>query len=620
MTSKLRRRAAPPKRRPRASQAVVPTRPPVGTARVVLASGVLLAVVAALIVRVVDLQVTPDPRILDQIRIPLGRVTLSAPRGDVLDRHGRTIALSLPAATVIANPRAIEDPEAVAAALSEVLETPSDELLPSLTGGSAFRYIARQIDLEAGERVTELGLTGIEVVEVSRRSYPNGDCSGLASVGRVNIDHVGMSGIEQAYNDHLASDSGEIVKEIGTDGTTIPGGSHLVIDAVPGRDIQVTLDRNVQHQTEQILIDAVIRAGAARAVGLVAYPSTGEIVAMANVDRGSDGIVACTRENLAVTWSFEPGSVLKPVTVAGALSAGLVAEDTPMMVEPSIHIWDHTFRDDPWHDPVEWTPTDIITRSSNVGAIKLAMLQGEGQMHANLIDFGLGTRTQLGFKGEANGIVLPLNRWNLLTLPNVAIGQGVAVTPLQMLQIYNVIANDGYLAPPRLVIDPAEPVEKIRVIDGSVAAALRRMLATVVESGTGRAAAVDGYVMAGKTGTAWQPCDEGYACLDQWGHPDGRHYTASFAAIVNNEQGPALTVLVVIDDPTGERISGGKVSAPVAAEITEYAVRQLRIPALSATGPGQLRRAQAATVAFPRAAVPPPEGSGEAEAAGEAVG
>lgn len=605
MTSGPRRKPAPSKRRPRAGRTVVPARPPVTTARIVLVAGVLLAVVAALVFRVVDLQATPDPRVLDQVRIPLGRITVSAPRGAVIDRHGRTIALSLPAATVIANPRAIEDPEAAAAALSEALGVPADELLDALVGDSAFRYVARQLDPEVGERVVELDLAGVDVIEESRRAYPNGDCSGLGVVGRVNIDHVGMSGIEEAYNDRLASDSGQIVKEIGTGGATIPGGSHLVIDAVPGRDVQVTLDRNVQHQTEQILAAAVARAGAARAVGLVAIPSTGEIVAMANVARNADGIVACTRENLAVTWSFEPGSVLKPVTVAGALGTGLVTEHTPMLIKPSIHIWDHTFTDDPWHDPVEWTPTDIITRSSNVGAINLAILQGEEQMHANLIDFGLGTRTELGFKGEANGIVLPLKRWNLLTPPNVAIGQGVAVTPLQMLQIYNVIANDGYLAPPRLVVDPNDVIEKSRVIDSSVAAAVRRMLASVVESGTGRAAAIDGYVMAGKTGTAWQPCDVGYDCLDQWGHPDGRHYTASFAAIVSNGQGPALTILAVIDEPTGERISGGKVSAPVVAEIAEYAVRQLRIPAFSATGSGRLRRAQAASVAVPEVPDPP---------------
>ena len=617
MTGGARRRPAPSKRRTRSGRTVVRARHPVGTGRVVLASGVLLAVMAALVVRVVDLQATPDPRVLDQVRIPLGRITVLAPRGAVLDRHGRTIALSLPAATVIANPRAIEDPAAVAAALSETLGLPADELLPALTDDKSFRYVARQLDPETGERVAELDLAGIDVVEESRRSYPNGDCSGLAAVGRVNIDHVGMSGIEEAYDDHLASDSGEIVKEIGTDGTTIPGGAQLVVDAVPGRDIRVTLDRNVQHQTEQTLVDAVIRAGAARAVALIAIPSTGEIVAMANVDRGPDGTVACTRENLAVTWSFEPGSVLKPVTVAGALSTGLVTEHTPLMIQPSIHIWDHTFRDDPWHDPVEWTPTDIVTRSSNVGAIELALLQGEKQMHSNLVSFGLGTRTELGFKGEANGIVLPLSRWNLLTLPNVAIGQGVAVTPLQMLQIYNVIANDGYLAAPRLVMDSGEAIEKTRVIDSSSAAALRRMLTSVVESGTGRAAAIDGYVMAGKTGTAWQPCDEGYTCLDQWGHPDGRHYTASFAAIVNNEQGPALTMLVVIDDPTGERISGGKVSAPVAAEIAEYAVRQLRVPAFSATGPGRLRRAQAATVTAP---APPEEPEAPPEEAPEEAG
>ena len=406
MTS-TRRRRSESKRRRRVQRSVVSVRPRVGRARIVVVSVVLLAVVTTLVGRIIDLQMTPDARILHEVHIPLGEVTVSASRGTVFDRHGRTIAISLPAATIVANPRLIGDPGAAASVLSEATGIPAEELTLKLTGDGAFRYVARQLDPEVGQRVEELDLIGIDVIEEPRRSYPNGDCSGLAVVGRVNVDHVGMSGIEEAYDDHLASDSGRIVKEIGTDGTTIPGGSKLVIDAVPGKDIAVTLDRNVQYQTEQILVDAVVRAGAARAVGLVAIPATGEIVAMANVDRQLDGTVACTRENLAATWSFEPGSVMKSLTVASALTAGVVTEHDPVLVEPSIRIWGHTFQDSPWHDPVELTPTEIVTVSSNVGAIKLARMVGERQLHSTFVDFGLGTRTDLGFKGEAHGILAP---------------------------------------------------------------------------------------------------------------------------------------------------------------------------------------------------------------------
>ena len=441
-----------------------------------------------------------------------------------------------------------------------------------------------------------LALPGLDLIEEPRREHPNGQCSALAVVGRVNTDHVGMSGIEEIYDDHLSGESGRIVKEIGTDGTTIPGGSEQVVAAVPGYDIQVTLDRNVQYQAEQLLIESVENAGAERGIALVSVPSTGEIIAMANVDRGDDGVVSCTRQNLAATWSFEPGSIIKPITIAGVLTAELAGEHYPIPVEPTIEIYDHQFRDDPWHDVVDWTPTEIITNSSNVGTIKLAQLLGEEGLRETVVAFGLGTRTDLNFKGEANGIVVPLDEWSGLTLPNVAIGQGIAATPLQMLQAYNTIANDGVRVAPRLIIDETTPVDRVRVIDQATAAALERIMSAVVREGTGTRAAISGYLMAGKTGTAWQPCDEGYTCINENNEADGRHHTASFAGIVSNDHGPALTILVIIDEPQGETVSGGRLAAPVAAELAEYALRQLRIPAASGAAPGERQRAEPAQV------------------------
>ena len=592
MTGILRR---PPRRRSRPTRTVVPVRQPVSTARVVVASGLLIAVVAAIVGRLVDLQVTPDPRIVNEVAIPLGEIVVPAPRGEILDRHGRTIALSLPAATIYADPRLVEDPATTAAALMPVLE-PSGATVEGLTERlsreGAFVYLARQLDPEVGEAVRALGLSGVEVLEEPRRQHPNGHCSGLAAVGRVNIDHVGMSGLEEAHEERLAGEPGRILKEVGTDGTTIPGGQELVEAAISGESVHVTLDRNIQFRAEELLVDVVGDTRADRGVAIVAIPATGEIVAMANVARSEAGVVACTRENLAVTWSYEPGSIIKPATFAGVVGQGVVGEHQPVTVEPAITRWDHEFRDDPWHDVVEWTPTDILTHSSNVGTILMAEYLGAEGLHETLGSFGLGEPTALGFKGEASGILDPVGEWNGLTLPNVAIGQGVAVTPIQMIQIYNTIANDGIRVDPTLLTEEVGNGDQIQVVEPATAAAVQRMMTSVVLEGTGTAGAVNGYVVSGKTGTAWQPCDEGYECHDEV----GRHYTASFAGIVSNDLGPALTVMVIVDRPRTERNSGGRVAAPVVSDLAGYALRQLRIPAATGATPDVRQRAEPAVI------------------------
>ena len=580
--------------------------PLVTRSRVITVLVVLALALGGLIYRIVDVQATPDPRVLEEVSNPLGEIVVPAPRGTVFDRNGRAIALSLPAATVVSDPRIISDPHQAAAALSEVMGIGAEVLLDTLQGDGAFRYVARQVDAEIGEQVSDLGIEGIRVISEPRREHPNGGCSALAAVGRVNIDHVGMSGIEETYDEHLAGTPGRVMKEVGVDGTTIPGGLSEVTAPAEGRDITVTLDRNVQYQAETMLLEAVADAGASSGVALVALPATGEIVAMANVARGSNGIVDCTRHNLAATWSYEPGSVFKPVTAAAALSSGAVAEQVTIEVPSYLTIWEHRFEDTPTHPDVEWTPTQIVARSSNIGTIKMALKTGEERMYQTMRSFGLGARTALNFKGESRGILPPLSQWNGLSLPNMAIGQGLAVTPLQILQAYNTIANNGVLVPLKLIVDdagassgPVEGPAPVRVLSREVAATLMRMLTSVVEVGTGREADVEGFTMAGKTGTAWQPCDIGYECVNERNELIGRHHTATFAGIVSNDDGPALVVLVIIDQPKGERISGGKLAAPTVKRIAEYALRQLRVPAELSTVDGERRRADPALVPPP---------------------
>ncbi len=573
--------------------------PLVGRGRVVTVLVVLALALGGLVYRIVDVQATPDPRVLEEVSNPLGEIIVPAPRGTMFDRNGRTIALSLPAATVVSDPRLIADPRAAADALAEVMGITAQSLLDALQGeGVAFRYVARQIDAEVGEQVAGLGIDGIRVIAEPRREHPNGECSALAAVGRVNIDHVGMSGIEESHDEHLSGVPGRVMKEVGVDGTTIPGGLEEVIAPTEGQDITLTLDRNVQYQAESMMLEAVADAGASSGVALVALPATGEIVAMANVARGANGIVDCTRHNLAATWSYEPGSVFKPVTAAAALSSGAVAEHVPIDVPSYLEIWEHRFVDTPTHPDTQWTPTEIVARSSNIGTIKMAQLAGAERLYRTMRSFGFGDRTALDFKGESKGILAPLSQWNGLSLPNMAIGQGLAATPLQVLQAYNTIANGGVLVPLKLIADdPEAGDEPVQVLSGDVAAVLMRMLTAVVQEGTGQQAHVEGFTMAGKTGTAWQPCDVGYECVNERNELVGRHHTATFAGVVSNDDGPVLVVLVIIDQPTGERISGGKLAAPTVRKIAEYALRQLRLPAEMNTTPGERRRAEPASAA-----------------------
>lgn len=580
-------------------------RPEVRKGRVVTVFVILIAVMAGLMFRLVNIHASPDERILTEVFIPLGVVTVPGPRGTIVDRNGRTIALSLPSATVIADPRLITNPETTAATLAQHLDMPAYEILPKLQRASAFSYVTRQVDEQVGEQIKSLGLNGIDVIAEPRREHPNGNCSGLAAVGRVNVDHVGMSGIEDSHNEQLSGTAGRIVKEVGIDGTTIPGGIQQITEAQPGSDLVVTLDRNIQYQAERLLIEAVADAQASRGVALVSLPNTGDILAMANVIRGSDSIVNCTRENLAATWVYEPGSVFKPITMAAALSSGSVIEDALIRVPPELTISDHVFVDEPHHDHVDWSPSRILTYSSNVGTIKIAQVTGKQALYSMIRQLGFGTRTDVDFQGESKGLVLPVNKWNSLTLPNVAIGQGVAVTPLQLLQAYNVIANSGVLVPLHILSDsgPSDSGTSdtsngsnlpapYQALDPRTSQSLMRMLGTVVIEGTAQRAHVPGFVMSGKTGTAWQPCDEGYECINERGELIGRHHSATFAGIVSNDDGPAMTVLVVIDNPKGNRISGGQLAAPIASQIAEYSLRQLKIPVMSDIESGQRLRAQ----------------------------
>ncbi len=583
--------------------------------RVLTLGCVFLAAMIALAVRLVYAHTAPDQRLFEDktLDIKTSKSVIPATRGTITDRSGRVLAISVPSLNVFADPSRITDPLNTARTLTEHLDYDETELFQRFVKDSEYELLARQADVEFGEEILDLGLNGIYARTVPRRDNPNGDCSSLTVVGTVNIDNEGRAGLEKQHEALLAGVAGLMEKEVAADGATIPGGLQQITPAQPGKDLRLTLDRNVQHRTEQILAQAVAKANASTGIALAAIPSTGEIVTMANVERASNGMVQCTRKNWAAVWSYDPGSVMKPITMAAVLKAGDINPATEIVVPEILRI-DYTengkakvkeFKDPFTHDGSELSVRTILSESSNIGTILLAQEAGEEALYNTVNNFGFGKRSTLDFPLEHSGQLNHVDNWNILSLPTLAIGQGISVTPVQLLQAYSTIANDGIMAPLHLVADDnngadatsagttADSHDKpqpVQITEPQVAKMIQDMLGTVVDDGTGTAASFPGFDVSGKTGTSWQVCDDGYECVDAAGEYVGRYYTATFAGIISNDEGPQLVVVVVIDNPTGPINTGGAIAAPVASQIGEYAVQQLRIQAMSGpSAPARLR-------------------------------
>lgn len=567
-------------------------RPAVARGRVITLFVLLALVATAFGWRLVDLQLTPDATLAEDLGSQVRYETVFAPRGDIVDRHGRTIALSLPRPSVVANPRLLqaederqEDRDLLEEAvrdLSGVLSVEPAVIRERLGRERYFVNLERQVDPSVGEAVLALGVPGVYLEEEQRREHPNGDCSGLAVVGRVDVDQNGISGLERDHDDTLTGTPGTVVRQTQGGGEVrIPGGFQIVEPMTPGDDLALTLDRNIQYEAEQLLVEAVEASGSDHGIAVISDPTTGEILAMANVVRDAEtGTAECTSTNLAATWSFEPGSIAKSLTFAAAFEHDAWPEFYPIEIPHRLRIdlgdavEDKFYVDRTIHDEVEsHPPVWVLRKSSNNGTIRMAQEIGPERLYETLVDFGLGRVTTLGLNGEASGILDSLDS-HALELSNAAIGQSVAVTAIQMMQAYNALAAGGVRMDPVLVLDDVGDNAATRVVSEDTADTVLGMMRHVVLDGTGRRAAIPGYTVAGKTGTAWQPCGVGYDC-------DGegtRHLTASFAGIVSNDQGAQLSAVVVLDNPQIAGASGGGVAAPVFADLMGYAVRQLRVP------------------------------------------
>ncbi|MBB3082085.1 peptidoglycan D,D-transpeptidase FtsI family protein [Geodermatophilus sabuli] len=496
---------------------------------------------------------------------------IAALRGQVLDRDGNPLAYTVEASRVVADPTVVADPARTALALTTLLDVPVSELTDLLSRDSRYVVLAGQVSPETVDAIDELGLGGVFFEDDPVRLYPAGTVAGQV-VGFVGRQGNGLAGIEQTFDEELAGRPGERRVEVGSGGHPIPSGIDESTPATDGETVELTLDADLQYVMEQRLDQACQDGATTRASAVVLDVHTGEVAAMGSCPGYDPGAAAQTDPELlgnpVVSDVFEPGSVMKAVTLAAALEEGVATPDTVLTVDGHIQAGDAVVTDAHDHEPIDWTVTGVLAKSSNVGTIMLAREVGDATLEEYLRAFGVGSRTGIELPGESAGILSGSDEWEESRAANIAIGQGVSVTTLQMASVYQAIANDGVRIAPRLVDsvggEAAPAPESTRVVSESTADRMAYMLEAVVgPGGTAPLAQVDGFRVAGKTGTA-QRANPDCGCYA------GGGYVTTFVGFAPADD-PQYVVAVDLERPTSSA-EGGQVAAPVFADIMRQAL------------------------------------------------
>ncbi|HEV7563774.1 MAG TPA: penicillin-binding protein 2 [Solirubrobacterales bacterium] len=500
-------------------------------------------------------------------------ITVPGLRGAMLDRRGGTLASSEDAATIYATPYQVKNPPQAAAKLAPILGQKKGEVLEALTEESGFSYIAHKVDLQTAGRIERLELEGIGELPDSRRAYPQGEMAGQV-IGAVGSENQGLIGLEQGEESVLGGEDGE--RRIVNDALGDPIRMETVKETSDGEDIQLTLDPVIQQKTEQALARVGETYSPKGATAIVVDPRNSQILAMANWPpiNPSDLSEASEEDlmNRATGFNYEPGSTFKAFTVSAALEEKLVTPTTEFTLAPSIQVADRTIKDAEERGTETLSVGQILAHSSNVGAVTIGLEVGAEKFSKWIDRFGFGRPTGVQFPGEEQGIVPKLDEYSGSTMGNLPIGQGVSVTPMQMVAGYTAIANNGILKPPQLIKKIGD--EKVnepkghRVIKAEVATEVREMLEGVLApGGTASEVSVPGYTLAGKTGTAE---------VAENGTYSETKYVASFIGFAP-AQHPQLLAAVIVDQPQGE-IYGGSVAAPAFGEIAGFALPYLGVP------------------------------------------
>ena len=522
-------------------------------------------------------------------------IELPASRGRIYDREGDVLATSVTSATIYADPRsfvpqvrpdgitvpAAGDVDRVARTLAPMLDLEVDFIEQRLRRDAHFVYLARKVDLRLGEEIMALRLPGIGMLSEPKRVYPGGSLAAQV-IGFTGIDGDALQGLEARYDDLLRGTPGTLRFERALGGLSIASGLREVAPAVPGRDLVLTLDRDIQFAAERVAMEVIERHGAEAATIVVLEVGTGEILGMASAPTFDPAALRTEEQtfwrNRAVTDLFEPGSIQKTLSIAAALESGAIGLDTTFDVPDRYLLAGKTFSDVSKHGVERWGAADILARSSNVGTIMIAQRTGVDALRDQLLAFGYGVPTGLRFPGEVGGYLPPRDQWWATTLPTAAIGYGTSSTLLQIATAYAAIADGGVLTDPVLVrgtvgldglLDASSAPEQRRVISERTASQVLELLGRSVdgEGATGTRARVPGYRIGGKTGTSIRidAVTGGYS--DQ--------YVSSFVGVAPLDD-PRIVVAVMVDSPQGAYF-GGLVAAPAFAEVMHASLLARRI-------------------------------------------
>lgn len=562
-------------------------------ARIHVCLVLLLLAFGGLLARAVLLQVRDGERLARLAARQATRdIEVAARRGPIYDRSGVPLALSVEVESIYARPRRLQPADVPR--LAATLDMPAVELRARLKTSRPFVWLRRQVSPAMAARVRAMELPGVGFVTEHRRFYPNGPVAGHV-VGFAGLDGQGLEGIERAYDAVIRGDVAHRAESRDARGRgLLPEGLDPEAVSPEGNALVLTIDRRLQFAAERALGEAVETAGAAGGIAVVLDPATGEVLVMANVPEFDPNRFAEARpaawRNRAVTDVFEPGSTIKAFLAAAALEAAVVDAADVFYAERGVYrIGGRTVRD---AYPAEWlTLSQILRVSSNIGAIKVAERVGPRRYRRMLAEFGFGRRTGIDLPGEVEGTLGPAGEWPAVTLATASYGYGLAVTPIQLAAAFAAIANDGAAVPPRVVRgirladgrvvpfgDEVRSRKEVvrRVIAPETARRLTSMLeAVVAPGGTGQQAALAGYAVAGKTGTARKVEERG-------GYADGR-YVSSFVGFVPADA-PRFVIAVFIDEPKGS-IYGGAVAAPAFRAIAEAALTAYRVPPAGPVGP-----------------------------------
>ncbi len=500
-------------------------------------------------------------------------IRLPSLRGSLLDRRGNALVASEDAATIFAVPPEVKKPAVAAEKLAAILKLPPSKVLSEVTAESTYSVLAHKVDLPTAKRIERLDLAGIGQDPDSRRTYPQGDMAGQV-LGSVGAENEGLTGLEAGEESVLAGTDGE--RRIVTDATGEPIRLETAQEAENGEDVKLTLDPAIEAKTEQVLGEVGETYAPKGATAIVMDPRSSQILAMANwppVDPADlSGADSEDLINRATGFTYEPGSTFKAFTVAAALEEKEVTPETSFYLPSQLHVADRVIEDAEARPPISLTVAQILAQSSNVGAVTIGLKLGAERFSKWIDRFGFGRPTGVQFPGEEQGIVPKLDQYSGSTIGNLPMGQGLAVTPMQMMAGYAAIADGGILRRPQLIQqigdeEVQEPKGR-RVIKAGVAAQVREMLEGVLQAGgTASEVSVPGYQLAGKTGTA-QVAENGTYSETK--------YVASFIGFAPAED-PQLLVSVIVDQPQGD-IYGGSVAAPAFGRIAAFALPYLGVP------------------------------------------